>query len=123
MRRGSLGCTQADELLPPSAVGPQRESLHDEPVDRFEHQDFGENELSLCGGLKLRGRFVPQAKQLVSPDGVLVTFDPLEDVLLVVLLVGIGRTAAAVHLPNFGSAQHGSTCTVTWSSWRLSRSR
>ena len=65
-----------------------------EPVHRFEHQHFGQHELALGGRLQLGGGLVAQPQQLVPSDRVLVALDPLEDVLLVVLLVGVAASVA-----------------------------
>jgi hypothetical protein len=82
--------------LPPPAIGPERQPLHDEAIHRLEHQHFGQDELTFRGGLELGGRLVPQPKELVPADRVLVPLDPLQDVLLIMLLIGVGRTAAPV---------------------------
>ena len=106
VRRRALRLAQLEELPSPLGVWPERQPLHDEPVHRLEHEHFGEEELAFGGGLQLRRRLIPEAQQLVPADRVLVTLDPLEDVLLIVLLVRVGRSPPLLGAANFRGAQH-----------------
>ncbi len=104
--RRPLRLAQLQELAPPPIVRPEREPLHDEPVHRLQHEHFGQQELTLGRGLQLGGRLVPEAQQLVPADGVLVALDPLEDVLLVVLLVRVRRAAPLRSAAQLRDGQH-----------------
>ena len=121
--RSALGLPQLEELTTPPAVGPERQPLHDEPVDRLQHQHLGQQELSLGRALQLRGGLVAEAQQLVASDGILEAFDALEDVLLIVLLVGIGRPPTLHDAAKLRGAQHDASAEaecrggVSW--WRL----
>ena len=88
--RSPLSRAEPNELLAPAPVWPKRQPLHDEAVDRFQHQHLGQHELPFRGRLQLGSGFIAQAQQFITPDRILVALDPLKDVLLVMLLIGIG---------------------------------
>ena len=104
--RRALCLAQLAELLPPAPIRPEREPLHDEPVHRLEHQHFGQHELAFARGLELGGGLVAQPHELLAADRVLEALDALEDVLVIVLLVGIGRAAPPLSATDLGGAQH-----------------
>ncbi len=106
VRRRALGLAQLDELPAPPAVGPERQPLHDQAVHRVQHEHFGEHELALGRGLQLGGRFVAEAQELVAADRVLVALDALEDVLVVVLPVGVRCPAPRLRLAQLRGGQH-----------------
>jgi hypothetical protein len=106
MDRRALRLPQLAELLPPAPVGPEREPLHDQAVHGFEHQHFGQHELAFARGLELGRRLVPEPHELLPPDRVLEALDALEDVFMVVLLVGVGRAPAPLSAADLRGAQH-----------------
>jgi hypothetical protein len=57
-----LGRPQFQELLAPPPVRLEREPLHDEPVNRFQHQHLGQDELTLGGRLQLGSRLIAQTE-------------------------------------------------------------